>query len=111
MPALFRAWTRLRKRPKKRWSSLVRANFNPPSVALPGPVLSHGSGLATRSGGELSVIGRLQKFGLSVVHHNVKLSTCAHRKLTKTLKSKDWSEPLLPQSCSVFHVCEPFKIR
>src|SRR5678815_663708 len=98
MPALFSACVRVRRRSKKLGLNFVRSNFNAPSVAFPAPVLSHGSGLAIRSGEELSVLGKPQNFGISVIQSNVKLCPWAARNSTKALKSKACSDPLLPQS-------------
>src|SRR5690242_19809817 len=97
MPAWFSVSVRVRKRSKKVGLNLARSNFNPPSVAFPGPVRSQGSGPATRSGGELAVAGKPQNFGISVIHSKVKLCPCPVRKWTKAVKSKVRTDPLLPQ--------------
>src|SRR5437899_12567485 len=83
MPARPRAWTRACNRSKYAWSNVVTSNFNPPSVANPGPCLIQGKGLTVNSGGEDFVVGRPRNFGSSVHHNRVKLCPCALRKLTK----------------------------
>src|SRR2546425_6939759 len=110
MPALLRAWTRARNRSKYAWSNFVRLNFNPPSVANPGPVLIQGNGLTVKSGGEDSVVGKLLNFRSSVHQSRVKLCPCALRKLAKASKSNGRTAPLLPQSCNVFQVCDPHRM-
>src|SRR6516165_8615925 len=110
MPARCRAFTRVRRRSKYSWLNFVRSNFNPPSVAFPGPVLTQGCGPTVKSGGDFDVEGRPRNVGNSVYQRSVKLCLCALRKLTKASKSNGWMEPFVPQSCSVFHECDPHRM-
>src|SRR5262249_42773179 len=111
MPARCNVFTRARSRSKYPWLNFVRSNFNPPSVASPGPVLTQGCGPTVKSGGDFAVEGRPRNVGNSVYQRSVKLGPCALRKLTKASKSNGRTEPFVPQSCSVFHECEPHRMR
>jgi len=74
-----------------------------------GPGRGHGNGLTVKSGGVDSVVGMRRKVGSSVYHSRVKLFPCAWRNATKASKSMGRTVPSVPQSCKVFHECEPHR--
>jgi hypothetical protein len=109
MPAACRAFTRARRRSKYSVLNCLRSNFDPPSVALPGPVRIQGCGATVKSGGDFSVDGRPRNLGSSVYQRSVRLCPCALRKATYASKSNGRTEPSVPQSWRVFQVCDPHR--